>query len=233
MSTSRGRKSAAADSVRDFRAGSRPADDFRAGGAGSDQVGLVHGQTSYKDDRKVRVAEYVSLLGKEFLNLLNRRRLPLVVAGVEHLHPVFREACPSRHLVAEGIPGSPEKLTEHELHGPAVEQVWNWRERRFAEFNGQFGTRMAHGRASEQIETILPAAREGRVDALVFADGVRVWGDDDPVNQLISIHEDRLPGDADLLNSAAIETLRHGGDVHAVEQEQLPNNAPAAALLRW
>jgi uncharacterized protein (DUF2267 family) len=39
--------------------------------------------------------------------------------------------------------------------------------------------------------------------------------------------------DVDLLNTAAIETVLHGGDVHTVELEQVPDSAPAAAVLRW
>ena len=37
---------------------------------------------------------------------------PLVVAGVDYLLPIFREASSYRHLVPQGIPGNPEELTE-------------------------------------------------------------------------------------------------------------------------
>lgn len=40
------------------------------------------------------------------------------------------------------------------------------------------------------------------------------------------------PGDEDLLNAAAIQTLLNGGTVYAVEPEQVPDTAPLAAIFR-
>ncbi|HHP7235758.1 MAG TPA: hypothetical protein ACFCUC_14095 [Desulfobacterales bacterium] len=37
----------------------------------------------------------------------------------------------------------------------------------------------------------------------------------------------------DLLNLAALDTLRNGGTVYALEPDQLPESGPLAALLRY
>lgn len=202
-------------------------------GAGGDQVGPIHSQTSYRDDHQLRVTEYVQRIGKEFQNLLHYRREPLVIAGGERLQATFRQACHSPRLAEQGVIGSPQHMTEGELHAAAMEKVWAWRQQRLAQFNGRFGSRTVFGRACYRIETIIEAARSGRVDALVFGDRVRLWGDDDPVNRLVSIHREKLPGDVDLVNAASVETLLHGGDVHAVEPRAMPEGTKVAAVLRW
>jgi hypothetical protein len=47
------------------------------------------------------------------------------------------------------------------------------------------------------------------------------------------MHADPVPGDVDLLDYAAVMTLRQGGQVRLVERPALPPKAPAAAILRY
>jgi hypothetical protein len=203
-----------------------------AGGIGGDQIGLVHGQISYKDDHKIRVKEFVSHVGKEFQQMLKQSSVPLVLAAVDYLHPVFREACPVE-FVAGGVCGSPDELSDQEMHQEAVALVDDWQERRFVDFNGTYASRLAHGHASHQLEVILPAAEKGRVDSLVIGRRLRVWGERDRGGNTVSSHLEKQPGDVDLLDLAVRETLLHGGDVHSVEPRSLIEGAPAAAILRW
>ena len=46
-------------------------------------------------------------------------------------------------------------------------------------------------------------------------------------------NDEKAPDDDDLLNYAAVMTLRQGGDVTLVEPAQLPQSGPAAAILRY
>jgi hypothetical protein len=193
----------------------------------------MHGQTSYKDDHKMRVKEFVTRIGKQFHDALKGSSTPLVLAAADYLHPVFRDACPLELLVAEGISGSPDELSEHEMHQQAVPQVETWQERRMADFNGTYATRLAHGHASHRLDVIVPAAEQGRVDALVVGRNRRVWGEWDAINSVASSHEDHQSGDVDLLDETVRATLLHGGTVHATAPENLIEGAPAAAILRW
>ena len=46
-------------------------------------------------------------------------------------------------------------------------------------------------------------------------------------------HGNPVEGDDDLLDYAALMTLRQGGNVTLLEREQLPPTGPAAAILRY
>jgi hypothetical protein len=62
---------------------------------------------------------------------------------------------------------------------------------------------------------------------------VQEWGNFDPQANELKIHADAEPGDEDLLNSAAIQTLLNGGSVYAVEPDQVPDQALLAAVFRY
>jgi len=47
------------------------------------------------------------------------------------------------------------------------------------------------------------------------------------------VHETEEPGDEDLLDVAAIQTVLNSGTVYAVKAEEVPGGGPAAALFRY
>ena len=49
----------------------------------------------------------------------------------------------------------------------------------------------------------------------------------------MSIHAERQPGDEDLLDRAALETMLNGGMVYAVKPEAMPADLPVAAVFRY
>jgi hypothetical protein len=84
--------------------------------------------------------------------------------------------------------------------------------------------------ASGELEAVAAAACEGRVETLFVALGRPVWGIFDPNTGRVEKHAESAPGDVDLLDLAAAQTLRHGRTVYAVEPEQVPSHTAVAAL---
>lgn len=79
---------------------------------------------------------------------------------------------------------------------------------------------------------ILPAAHDGRIDTLFLAEGADLWGRYDDAAHAAAIHEERKDADEELLDAAAVETLRRKGDVLVMPRDALPGGSIAAALLR-
>jgi hypothetical protein len=71
-------------------------------------------------------------------------------------------------------------------------------------------------------------AVDGLVLVLMF-----FLGSFNPETSTIDLHPEAQPGDEDLLNAAAIQTLLNGGTVYAVEPEKVPDEAPLAAVFRY
>jgi hypothetical protein len=68
---------------------------------------------------------------------------------------------------------------------------------------------------------------------LFVAVGFQQWGTFDPATNTVWVHEEAEPGDEDLLDFAAIQTLLNRGTVYAVEPEKVPDETLLAAVSRY
>jgi hypothetical protein len=194
---------------------------------------MYHGHGVGKDDTKVNIVRFFHLLDKGLQTLLHDEQAPLVLAGVDYLLPLYREANTYAHLVEEGISGNPEGLRAEELQA----QAWSILEPLFqhgqktaaANYQQYLGT----GRASNNLPEIIPAAYYGRVDTLFVALGVQQWGRFNADTQEIQVHQEAKPDDEDLLDLAALYTFLNSGTVYAVKAGEGPDSTPLAALYRY
>lgn len=197
------------------------------------RVGIVHGHGTPKDHQKVLLNDYFKIVANHLDQLLKNGHAPVVLAAVDYYHPMFHQACKHPHLLKDGISGSPDELKDNELHQRALPLVEPWfrqaREQAVARYNKLAG----NDRTSDDIETIVPAAQHGRVEALFAEMGTRVWGTFVPDDGNADIHDERQAGDVDLLDLAVKRSLANGGDVYVVPTEEVPADAAVAAIFRW
>jgi hypothetical protein len=195
-----------------------------------------HGSAGDESEHKKDLLRYFKRIDKGLQDLVCAERVPLVLAGVDYLLPIYREANTCAELIDEGIVGNPDGLSAQELH----ERAWAVVEPYFARAQqraaAQYDDLRGTERASSELEKIVPAAFHGRVDSLFVAVGLQQWGQFDPDSGQVKLHDSREPGDQDLLDLAAVETLAHGGNVYAVSPDQVPSSppgSPAAAVFRY
>jgi hypothetical protein len=185
------------------------------------------------EDNKDDIRRYFHQIDKGLQEVLRPDHAPLILAGVEYLFPLYREVNSYPNLLGEGIPGSPEMLSPEELH----ERAWKMIQPRFVktqrEVISQYKQLAGTGRTSRDLREIIPAAARGRVEKLVIAAGVQVWGVYLPNREAIEMHVKPAADSEDLLDLAAIQTVVNGGMVYAVEPDAIPENAPAIAVFRY
>jgi len=203
----------------------------QTGGAGSV---LYHGQGAAGDqDREKRdLLRYCQQIDRALHPLLAAERPPLVLASVEELWPLYREANRSARVVDEAIPGNPEPLSDEELAARARELARPFltdRDEALEEYR-----RLAHTpRASDRPEQIVPAALEGRVGRLLAAGDAALWGRLDPADGQVRLADGDTPEAEDLTDLAAAETWRRGGEVYVLPAAQMPEGARLAAVFRY
>ena len=199
---------------------------------------LVRGHGTGEDDFKAEILKYFQIVddGLSHLAVDLDRDAPIVLAGVEYLLPRFQEATKLQNVLDEGLTGNADGLSAEELHAKAWEIVEPWFQQDRQRAVERFGDLQGTGRATHQIEEILPAAHDGRVDTLFTARGVRVWGSYDPQAREVRFQENQdaqRNGAQDLLDLAAVQTFLHGGKIFAVEQQDVPEGYAAAAIFRY
>ncbi|MEB3339080.1 MAG: hypothetical protein VKJ46_16530 [Leptolyngbyaceae bacterium] len=198
------------------------------------QPGSFHGEGSPdRDNPKTDILQYFYQVDQAVEQYLHDRHEPLVLAGVEYLLPIYQEANTYPYLIDAGITGNPQLLKPEELH----DQAWAIVEPYFLQSQQNavdyYRTLAGTGQTSTDIREVVPAATYGRVEQLFVAVGVQQWGRFDPTTTEMHLHPTEETGDEDLLDTAAIQTLLHGGTVYAVEPERVPETAPLAAVFRY
>jgi hypothetical protein len=203
-----------------------------SGGKGS-RAAAFHGHGGVVQDDKVDILRYFHKVDDGLRKLLAGEQAPLMLAGVDYLLPLYREANTYPHLIEAGIEGNPDNLSAEELH----QQAWAIVQPRFLEERIEAAKRFRQfadtDQASDDLAEVVPAAYHGRIETLFVALDLQQWGTFDPATNEVQLHQDSKPGDQDLLDSAAVQTLLNGGSVYAVEPEQMPVGASLAALFRY
>ena len=202
-------------------------------GKGGRHPAVFHGQGVGIDEGKDELLRYFQHIDRGLHTLLKDETAPLVLTGVGYLFPIYQQANTYPYLLEQGVAGNPDKLKADTLREkawtlvePAVLQAQQAAAARYQEL-------ASTERASSNSSEIVPAAYYGRVESLFVAVDQEQWGSFDPATETLQIHEQVESSDEDLLDLAATQTLLHGGAVYAVEQAQMPAQAPLAAVFRY
>ncbi|MCJ7747485.1 MAG: hypothetical protein MUP27_07055 [Desulfobacterales bacterium] len=191
---------------------------------------ITHGD---EVDRKENIRRYFRRIDKGLYELLRNERAPLVLAGVDYLHPIYKEVNSYPHLMDEGIAGNPERLSTGELHEQAWAIVRPYFQKVQQEAVGRYKEFVSSGRTSNRVRKIIPAACHGRIELLFVIPDLQQWGTFDPSTDEIHLHKKEKTGDEDLLEFTAVQTLLNGGTVYVAEPEKMPDTESLAAVFRY
>ena len=205
------------------------------GMSGSGSV-TFHGQGGGSEESaKKELLRYFRLVADGLTEFLKGDQVPLMLAGVEYLLPIYKEANTYPNLIDTVIKGNPDSLSADELHKSAWEIIRPLfqaaQEDAFAHYQQLAG--QASERVADTLEKIVPAAYHGQVETLFVAAGEQQWGILNPVTNEIELHDQMESGDEPLLDLATVHTYLKGGTVYALEPEMVPGGTPAAAVLRY
>ncbi len=193
-----------------------------------------HGVAS-QDDPKERILRFFHRLDAGISDLLADDDAPLVLVGDEVLLPLYRETNSYPQLVDEGIPEQPSQLDPAELH----QRVWPIVRPLFSQAQEEAEAAYQHlagtddDRVSNDVEEVLQAATFGRVEGLFVARGEQQWGTFDEESGAVDLHDEQRPGDRDLLDAAAVQTMLHEGWVFVVDADEVPGEGALTAVFRW
>jgi len=194
------------------------------------QKGAIFHGPSLRD--KDRMIHFFHDVDKGVTNALKGQEGPLILAAVEYLVPMYRTENKYPHLLDHAIVGSPDRLTPKELYAAGwkifEEELEKAAERAFAVYSEHANTPLT----SSNLRETLTAAQRGLVRFLFVPSAGERWGSL-VAPATLHLHSAQEAGDAELLNLAAVLTLRHGGLVYVVPQSQLREGADIAAVFRY
>ncbi len=208
---------------------------WRGGATGMSGGGaMFHGQGRNNSDDKDEIKRYCRAINDGLMEILREASAPMVIACDDYIYAIYQEVNDYKHLFPKNISGNTEHKAANELH----DRAWNLVENHFQQGKkdrlDQFGGFLAYEKASNDLETIVAAAVNGRVDTLFLQNGAEAYGIFDPANQTIRLEEAKTPANVSLLNLAAIQTFLQQGTVYLLEPAEMPNEqSTASAIFRY
>jgi len=191
--------------------------------------GVYHGPSL---DHKDRLIHFFRDIDHGVAASLKGQQAPLVVASVDYLFPIYKEANTYPDLLEDMVTGNPDLLSPYALHAAS----WRVVEKQFSEARARaFAVYQAHinsSRTSSNLRKVVIAAERGLVRFLFLPSEGEQWGSL-AAPETVHVHNKQEPGDDELLNLAAVLTIRRGGHVYVVPPNELPEGAEVAAVFRF
>lgn len=188
-----------------------------------------------KDYRQVEIDRFVNEVARAADKLVERRRLPLVLAADPQVYGTFLGHAKSARIMPEGIQSNPSALDEESLH----RRAWETIEARFsANLDDRletFHARRGRGEATAvaSIDAVLPASQFARIETLFVTSEAQAFGEIGPDGAPRALDPENEPDARDLIELAIKSTLEHGGEVFEVDSERLGEGLEIAANLRF
>jgi len=202
--------------------------------SGNGNSAVFHGQGGGKELEGERILEYFRHIDKGLQEIYRDNKMPLVVACVDYLFPIFQKANTYPHLMEFNISGNPEHEDVVLLHEKAMIPMKEIFDKDKKEKKENFTGYMAEDKASFSLDGIVKAAVEGRVDTLYVNHEVKTWGEYNTESHKIVVEKEYQPGARCLLDFAAREAFRSGAQIHNVTREELPQpTANINAIFRY
>jgi hypothetical protein len=197
---------------------------------------VFHGQGVGKDQKRNSIEKYFRQVDEGLMKMLHDENVPMVIAGVDYLIPIYREITRYSHLFDLHLSGNPENDDPVMLHEKASLLLEPYFQAERNQRKEQFFQMASKDKVSTSIPEIVKAAQTGKVETLfVDKDTPLQWGtvnnhSDHPARLL----EDRTESSTCLLNFAAMHTWRNGGTVYNVSQQVLPESgSPLNGIFRY
>lgn len=211
---------------------SEPQLQHHAGSAGSEEA-IFHGHGAGKDREQEETRRFLKLLD----TTLREHCLdgaPLLLAGVDELTAAFRSVSGYEPIFDVTVQGSPESLRPGELEEVASQAVRTaMRGQRIDELERLAAGSEGAGRATVDLEAIVTAAHDGRIERLYITGDRSCQGAYDPAKRTVRRLEAEAADAVDLLDLAAAKALATGAEVVALPSGRFPGDQPAAAILRY
>ncbi|MGB3222947.1 MAG: hypothetical protein WBB23_09110 [Desulforhopalus sp.] len=207
----------------------------KTGSVGGQRGAMFHGQGVGIDDKNPNLERYFQAIDRALFPQLENEGMPIVLAGTEELHGVYRDITKSHTILPRGVAGNVGELSAEILHQKAWEIAGEYfsekEQEAVRDFQDNLGS--GSGRGVDNLESVLTAAFDGRVDILFVAENEQVWGIFDPENRQVTVKKQDERKVVNLLDEAVYLTLNTKGTVHVKKNHDMPTDTIICAQLRY
>jgi hypothetical protein len=205
----------------------------RQGSLGSGGDFAAHGEGP-GEERKQLVQNYVHRLANKLDKRLGQNPLPLYLAGLDYLLPMFRQG--SKYpLLQQNHIGTLNGKSKQEIHSNAWQVAEDYFLQEKNKRKEEFGFRASRNLAiSKDPAKLIKTAMTGGVDTLLVNRKHRhLWGTYNDEGFEVTFDEGPTGANHCLIDRAALSVINSGGRVFMLPPEEMPDQALIAGTLRY
>jgi len=209
---------------------------YHASSRGSSTRPKYHALGESPDDYEaVELEQFAKAVAKAIDCHLSEGAKPLILIAQPRLLGRLRQELKYDNIAENDIQRNPAPMDEKELH----DEAWELAEPLLRKPREELRSRCkawiegAEIAASADLEELMHSAEDGRIETLLLSRHANVWGQYDETNRKVSISDENVPENEDLLNLLALKTLHCGGDVISLSEELAEDAGPAVGLYRY
>lgn len=219
-----------------------PSTEIRVPGMPKDAASAV-GKASINDSgpgrrigglegQKIRLGQYIRKIDVALRPVLANSTLPVILASTLPVASLVRSLS-SVKVLDQGIETAPDHMSPSELADAARPVLDAYYAKRMAEFAPLYDERAGSGRATTDISDAARAATFGGIDTLLVDIDSVVAGTVDETTGEVTFQPDGTADSYGVVDEIAGRALRTGARVLAVRKQDIPDEKPLAAILRY
>jgi hypothetical protein len=185
------------------------------------------------EGQKVRMHQYARQVDQALRPLLNGLEVPLILAAAEPIDSIYRSVNTYPHLLAQGMSGNPETVSDAELAASARTVLDDLYAEQLRDVHELYGQRSAEGRALSDVAEVARAATFGAVETLLVDIDAAAPGTVDDQTGAVTFAGAATGDVHDVTDEISRRAWLSGARVLAVRDGDIPGRRPVAAILRY
>ena len=178
------------------------------------------------------IQHYCKRLDNQLKIFLEPQQAPLILAGTSHILSLYRRISTCQQLLKPEISGNPDAMKLEHLHQQSYAIVQKELQRQIECNLQHYQQAVERNNASNHLGEIVAAANSGKITTLLLSPSLEKWGKFNPYIGEVEVHAVPEPGDVNLVELAAIQTLAYQGLFYIVQPERMSVQASIAAIFR-
>lgn len=185
------------------------------------------------DGRKNRVRQFARAIDHSLRTILTGRGIPLILAAAEPIASIFRGTTTYPGLLAQGIDGSPQTVSDVDLAEAARGVLDHHYRDQLFDLRELFDERRGQGRGFTDVADVAKAATYGAIATVLVNIDAIVPGTIDPDTGDVHFAESDGAQVYGVVDEITRRALLSGATVIAVRTEDMPEGSDVAAILRY
>ncbi|MEJ2757907.1 MAG: hypothetical protein P8046_05430 [Anaerolineales bacterium] len=204
--------------------------------SGSDggNTAIYHGHTESDQENK-NLYRYFRMLDNGISKAISDHDLPILLFGLDYLHPIYRDASDLANIVDFGVQKNTDELEIESIHAEAWAAIHQNLDLPVDQAIEDFKNLSGSEKSATDMKKIPLATANGQVDTLFVEKDDQMLGLVDLENQAVDLQpsKDRLSA-TELINFSIKHTLMNSGEVFVLDKESMPvHDSSAGVILRY